>query len=75
MSSIEFDPELVDDETSITEISFLPDGRVCLFGASREVVALFCELNLSDESLRSRHGSAQAFQIFASQTDRTETSE
>jgi len=46
--------EILDDETSITEISFLPDGRICLFGASREVLELLVELNLADSSLNQR---------------------
>ena len=60
MSSIELTTDLVDDETSITEISFLPDGRVCLFGASREIVALLSHLNLGDDSLQARHSLVQS---------------
>jgi hypothetical protein len=33
-----------DDETNVTEIELLPDGRICLFGASREVLTVLDEL-------------------------------
>ena len=42
---------LCDDETAITEITFLPDGRLCLFGASRELLELLGTLNLGDAAL------------------------
>jgi len=45
------DGELCDGETAITELTFLPDGRICLFGASREVLELLSSLNLGDASL------------------------
>jgi hypothetical protein len=44
-----------DDETAITEISFLPDGRVCVFGMSREVLQLLGELALGDPALSRRY--------------------
>lgn len=43
-----------DGETAITEISFLPDGRICLFGASREVLEILGTLNLHDNGLDAR---------------------
>ena len=43
-----------DEETAITELTFLPDGRICLFGASREVLEVLGSLNLGDASLDSR---------------------
>ncbi len=46
--------DLCDDETAITEITFLPDGRLCLFGASREILELMGSLQLGDTSLDSR---------------------
>ena len=46
--------ELWDDETAVTEITFLPDGRICLFGASRQVLELLGSLELGDPSLDSR---------------------
>ena len=52
MSSPE--PEILDDETAITEITFLPDGRLCLFGASREILELLGQLNLGDTALHER---------------------
>lgn len=48
------DLDVADEETAITEISFLPDGRICLFGASREVLELLGSLDLGDERLNSR---------------------
>jgi hypothetical protein len=50
-----FDADSTDEETALTEISFLPDGRICLFGASREIVNLLLEINLGDQSLLARH--------------------
>lgn len=32
------------DETNITEIELLPDGRICVFGTSLEVLELLDEL-------------------------------
>lgn len=46
--------DLCDEETAITEITFLPDGRLCLFGASREILELMGSLQLGDTSLDSR---------------------
>ena len=43
-----------EDETNITELSFLPDGRVCVFGMSREVLDLLGSLNLGDPVLDRR---------------------
>lgn len=44
-----------DEETPITEISFLPDGRVCVFGMSREVLQVLGELSLGDPALARRY--------------------
>jgi hypothetical protein len=43
-----------DDETTITEISILPDGRVCVFGASLEVVEVLATLESRDATARQR---------------------
>ncbi len=43
-----------EDETKITEIELTPDGRIFVFGASREVLSLLDDLGLGDEALRSR---------------------
>ena len=59
MSSTEHPEDLFDDETSITEITFLPDGRLCLFGASREMINLLHHLKLGDKSLDLRFLNAQ----------------
>ena len=48
------DDDLCDEETAITEITFLPDGRLCLFGASREILEIIGSLQLGDPSLDSR---------------------
>ena len=50
---------LCDDETAITEITFLPDGRLCLFGASREVLELLGSLDLGDAALEIRLAAAR----------------
>lgn len=33
-----------DDETAITEIELLPDGRICVFGMSKQVLELLSAL-------------------------------
>jgi hypothetical protein len=43
-----------DDETRVTEINFLPDGRICVFGMSREVLELLDDLELGDPRLARR---------------------
>ena len=53
---------LWDDETAITEITFLSDGRLCLFGASREILELLGSLQLGDSSLDSRLASLRTTQ-------------
>jgi hypothetical protein len=43
------------DETNITDIELLPDGRVYVFGASAEVLAVLDELQCgSDSQIRQR---------------------
>ena len=43
------------DETNITEIELLPDGRICVFGTSLEVLDLLDELQGGlDEKVRRR---------------------
>ncbi len=59
----EFDLSIADDETAITEISFLPDGRICLFGASREVLELLGTLNLGDDALGLRLTSLRSSKV------------
>ena len=60
--------QLTDDETAMTEISFLPDGRICLFGASREIIELLWKLNLGDRALLARHLSIQSVAIQSAAT-------
>ena len=50
---------LCDEETAVTEITFLPDGRLCLFGASRELLELLGSLNLGDAALDIRLAAAR----------------
>jgi len=33
-----------DDETNVTDIQLLPDGRICVFGTSEEVLEVLDEL-------------------------------
>ncbi len=42
------------DETAITELSILPDGRIAVFGASWEVLDLLESLTLGDSRLETR---------------------
>jgi hypothetical protein len=58
-----------DDETAITEISILPDGRVCVFGASRRVLAVLAELESRDDAVRERAEYVEALDRDANQTE------
>jgi hypothetical protein len=42
----------LDDETTITEITLQPDGRIFIFGLSREVLAILQDLCPADHPLR-----------------------
>lgn len=41
---------LADDETNITEIELLPDGRICVFGTSLEVLEVLDQLQGGGDS-------------------------
>lgn len=43
-----------DDESSVTEINILPDGRIFLFGASQQVLDVLAAIPLEDRTLKSR---------------------
>ena len=43
--------ELMEDETRITEITIQPDGRVYVFGTSRQVLEVLEALHPGDEKL------------------------
>lgn len=43
-----------DDETTITEITIAPDGRVYVFGTSNRVLEVLDELELGDPSVSQR---------------------
>ena len=46
---------LASDETNITEIELLPNGRICVFGTSLEVLDVLNELQGGlDENVRRR---------------------
>lgn len=40
-----------EDESNITELEILPDGRICVFGASREVLEIFKEIPIQSHSM------------------------
>ena len=44
----------LEDDSSISEINILPDGRVCLFGASQQVLEILDAIPLGDPALKSR---------------------
>jgi hypothetical protein len=44
----------LEDESAISEISILPDGRVYLFGASRQVLESLYAIPLGDPALGER---------------------
>ena len=43
-----------EEDGSISEINILPDGRVCLFGASQQVLEILEAIPLGDAALRTR---------------------
>lgn len=43
-----------EDETAISEITILPDGRICVFGASQQLIHILNDLNPNDEAMRQR---------------------
>jgi hypothetical protein len=51
-----------DDETTITEISILPDGRVCVFGASGDVLEALAGLESRDPEICQRIAYARLLQ-------------
>jgi hypothetical protein len=48
------DINLGDDDCATSEINILPDGRICLFGASRQLLEMLDAMHLADPSLKSR---------------------
>ena len=42
------------EETNLTEIELTADGRICIFGASREVLELLDAAGLADNRLQAR---------------------
>jgi len=41
-------------ETDVTDVIITTDGRIRLFGLSRELLDVLCETNLADPTLRER---------------------
>lgn len=56
------------DETNITEIELLPDGRICVFGTSLEVLDVLDELQAGQDATIRRRLAAAAVQAVANQT-------
>jgi hypothetical protein len=48
------------DETTITEITIQPDGRIYVFGASRQVLAVLSDLCPGDQTLLQRLASSRS---------------
>lgn len=42
----------LEDESTLTEITLLPDGRVYVFGLSRQVLEILGELQSQDQRVR-----------------------
>ena len=62
------------DETNLTELEIGPDGRVYVFGASREVLQILDALRNQDESIHRRldripqHPSVPSFTAVSNQS-------
>jgi len=41
----------IEDETQVTELTIMPDGRVFVFGTSRQILEILHELDPHDEKL------------------------
>jgi hypothetical protein len=63
-------PLKADEETSISELTIAPDGRVFIFGASRQVLQLFDDLNLGDPALKRRIDHVRALEADGSRGSR-----
>jgi hypothetical protein len=48
------------DETTITEITIQPDGRIYVFGASRQILAVLSDLCPGDQTLLQRLASSHS---------------
>jgi hypothetical protein len=44
----------LEEESAISEINILPDGRICIFGASQQVLEVLDAIPLDDPALRRR---------------------
>lgn len=44
----------LEEETSVSEINILPDGRICLFGASQQVLEILDSIVVGDRALTQR---------------------
>ena len=44
----------LEDDSQISEINILPDGRVCLFGASRQILEIMDAIPLDTPELKKR---------------------
>jgi hypothetical protein len=53
----------LEEDSTISEINILPDGRVCVFGASRQVLELLDAIPLGDPALESRIESLRAAEL------------
>jgi hypothetical protein len=49
-----------DEFATISEINILPDGRVCLFGASSQVLEILDAISMGDPALSDRIASLRA---------------
>lgn len=55
------------DESNITEFEFLSDGRICIFGASREVLEVLDRLQYGHDDVVSSRLNIQQEQVAVSQ--------
>ena len=65
------DDAIADDETRVSEITILPDGRICIFGMSRQLLEILDEWDLRGPDVRQRVDHLRACQ--AAEPRRCET--
>jgi hypothetical protein len=54
--------DLIEDETTLTEITIQPDGRVYIFGTSRQVLDILVDLDPRSARLRRLLGEVKRYE-------------
>jgi len=63
-------PTVLDNEKNVTELTIAPDGRIFVFGTSRQILEVLAALQPADEKLQRLLGHVHALE--ASQNEGSE---